>query len=161
LVVLAYISLVPFWIAGTIALVMLFVAIAYWSRSQFAVVLAAIVLFAAASFWAAFPFLTGVERVVAHDMQWSYREPADEYPGADHILLTFTAYPDHHIGIYSKDLGDYLETLPSNDVRVQLRVTLGFGRTRGFHETQIGELKQWDTKWSYAGSSGSGRSPWP
>jgi hypothetical protein len=158
---LAYVSLVPFWIAGTILFVLLVAAVAYQSKSRVAIAIASLVFMTAAGFWAAFPFVTGAKRIVTHDMQWSYREPAAEYPGADHILLTFADYPGHHIGIYSKDLADYLERLPSNDVQVTFEVVLDFGSTRGFSELQIGELRQWDSQFSYAGSDGSSASPWP
>lgn len=157
----AYTNTIPFWIAGTVAIVLLFVALAWVSKDRAGRVLAVTVLTVAVSFWVIFPFVTGVERVIAHDMQWSCRDPSDEFPGADHIRLTFKSHPDHFIGIYSRDLGDYLETLPSKDVRVRFRVTQDFGKARGFSAVQIGDRRQWDAQWSYAGSDGAKDSPWP
>jgi len=114
------------------------------------------------AFWIAFALFTGVKREMAFDMGWSYGENSSSYPDADHIVLRFKSYPNQVVGIYSRNLGKYLETLPSHDVRVIFEVTLDFGKTRGFHEIQIGEVRSWDSVGGYAGADGfSEPSPWP
>jgi len=116
-------------------------------------------------------------------MTWRYGDPAKEWPSAKHVILTFVEHPDHYIGIYSSDLGDYLETLPSRRVRVVFEVSpvfggmdgadwisplkildLVIGRLRGniwYHEVQIGNLTHWRSDFSYGGHNGNlESSPW-
>lgn len=95
-------------------------------------------------------------------MEWSFGDPDNGHPGADHIVLRFRSHPNHSVGFFSKDLGKYLETLPSRDVRVVFEVTLDCGRTRGFREVRIGVLRSWDTVGGYAAVRGNSEpSPWP
>lgn len=125
----------------------------------------------------------GANRRVVHEMTWRYGEPAKEWPSAKHVILTFGEYPDHSIGIYSSDLGAYLESLPSVRVRVVFEVSpvlggmhgadwinpmkilnLVIGRLRGniwYHEVRIGNLTRWCSDFSYGGHEGNyAPSPW-
>lgn len=127
--------------------------------------------------------VAGANRRAVHEMTWRYGEPAKEWPSAQHVVLTFVGYPDHYIGIYSSDLGDCLETLPSRRVRVVFEVSpvfggmhgadwinplkifaLVIGRLRGnvwYHEVQIGNLTRWRSDFSYGGHKGIyDPSPW-
>jgi len=127
--------------------------------------------------------VAGANRRVVHEMTWQYGEPAPEWPSAQHVVLTFVEYPDHYVGIYSSDLGDYLETLPGSRVRVEFEVSpvfggmhgadwinplkildLVIGRLRGsvwYHEVRIGNLTQWRSAFSYSGHKGNVKpSPW-
>ena len=125
----------------------------------------------------------GANRQVPHEMIWEYGEPAKEWPAAKHVVLTFAEYPDYYIGIYSSDLGNYLETLPSHRVRVVFEVSPVFGGMHGadwmnplkvldlavgylrgnvwYHEVRIGDLTKWHSDFSYGGHQGNpGPSPW-
>lgn len=159
----AYSSMVPIWLVGNLLLIAIAFAVATSVRNRrlgFAV--AAVVIVPSVVFWGAFPFVTGVQRQMTFDMEWSYGEKCESYPDADYIILRFKTHPNHYVGIVSRDLGKYLETLPSRDVRVVFDVTLDFGRTRGFHEVQIGELRSWNSLGGVAGVNGSSEpSPWP
>ena len=129
--------------------------------------------------WAA----AGADRRKSFEMTWRYGPPAKEWPACKHIILTFTKFPDHYIGIYSPDLGDYLESLPSDRVRVVIEVSPAFGgmhgadwvnpfrwfelvvgrlRSRVWHKVaQIGELTRWRSNGGYSDTSGNPRSsPW-
>lgn len=163
--VFAYVDLTPYLVCGNIVVVavVLAIAAAVANRTRAgAITLASLVLVPSLGFWIAFALFTGVKREMAFDMEWSYGEKSQSYPDVDHIVLRFKSHPNHYIGIYSRDLGNYLESLPSRDVRVIFEVTLDFGRTRGFHEVQIGELRSWDSVNGYAGVRGNSEpSPWP
>jgi hypothetical protein len=125
----------------------------------------------------------GANRRVVREMTWRYGEPAKEWPAAKHIILTFLDSPDDYIGIYSSDLGDYLETRPSHRVRVVFEVSpvfggmhgadwinplkildLATGRVRGdvwHHEVRIGNLTKWRSDFSHSGHQGNPpSSPW-
>jgi len=127
--------------------------------------------------------VAGANRRVIHEMTWRYGDPAKEWPSAKHVILTFVEHPDHYIGIYSPDLGSYLESLPGHRVRVVFEVSPVFGGMRGpdwinpfkildlvigrlrgsvwHHEVQIGDLTKWRSDFSYGGHEGnSDASPW-
>jgi hypothetical protein len=163
--VLAYVDLTPYLFCGNVVVVAWILAlaavVARRSRAA-AITLTSLVLVPSVAFWIAFALFTGVKREMAFDMEWSYGEKSQSYPDADNIVLRFKSHPNHEVGIYSRNLGKYLETLPSPDVRVVFQVTLDFGRTRGFHAVQIGELRSWDSVNGYAGVCGNSEpSPWP
>lgn len=96
---------------------------------------------------------------VSHEMVWRYDQPAKEHPGTKHIFLTFSNYPVHGIGIYSKDLGDYLESLPSHAVTVKFRLRYHLRTMSSLQEVQIGDLTRWNAEWGYYRASGHGSSP--
>ena len=122
----------------------------------------AVVMVSSLIWWIAFCSFTGVTREMAFDMEWSYGGPSQGHSSRQHVVLRFKSHPNHYVGIFSEDLGGYLETLPSRDVRVVFEVTTDFGRMRGFHETQIGGKQSWTQLGGYAGVSGSSDpSPWP
>jgi hypothetical protein len=123
--------------------------------------------------WAA----AGANRREGFEMTWRYGPPAKEYPASRHIILTFVKFPDHYIGIYSPDLGDYLKSLPSDRVRVTFEISPIFGgmhggdwlnpfrlfelvagRLRGrvwYNAVQIGELTRWRSEGGYGGARGN------
>jgi hypothetical protein len=74
--------------------------------------------------------------------------------------FTFPKYPDHGIGIYSSDLGDYLESLSGGTAPVVFRVSYHLWTMSGFQEIQIGELPHWRAESSYFRAGGNGPSPW-
>ena len=160
---IAYVSLVPIYLLGNLLLIAVAAGVAATMRNRhLGVALVAVVFVPSAVYWVAFPFVTGVQRQMAFEMEWSYGEKWESYPDADHIILRFKSHPNHYVGIVSRDLGRYLETFPSGNVRVVFDVTLDFGRTRGFRETQIGELRSWNSLNGYAGVRGNSEpSPWP
>ncbi len=103
----------------------------------------------------------GVEETVVHEMTWEYGETLKDRPDCKHIVLRFVKWPNHHVGIYSKDLGVYLESLKSNRVPVTFRVTRDWGDVRGYNQTKIGELTSWNSEGGYGGREGDYHpSPW-
>ena len=77
------------------------------------------------------------------------------------IVLTFVDFPGHYIGEYSDELAAHLRDKAGLAVKVVFEVTSDYGKVRGFHETEIGGLSDWESEWGYAGSTGSPkRSPW-
>lgn len=95
--------------------------------------------------------LTGVTREVEHVMSWEYGKPRLERPDLPHVILRFVRFPCYRIGIYSKDVGAYLESRGAREVPVRFVVTTDFGKVRGFREKQIGDLRQWHAESSYYG----------
>jgi len=55
----------------------------------------------------------GIEKNTTFEMAWSYAEISPSWPDSKHIILKVVKYPNHQIGIYSNNLGDYLESLPT------------------------------------------------
>ena len=98
------------------------------------------------------------KRIKTFDMIWTYGESAKEWPDAKNIILTFADYPTHKLGIYSPDLGNYLESLKSDHVKVVFEYTYdtSLGKMVGYHAIQIGELKGWR---DYSGYGGVGDEP--
>lgn len=162
---LAYFSLVPLILIANLLVGLVAAAIAGGiarrNRTASRWILT-VVLVLSLGWWLAFSLFTGVTREMAFDMEWSYGLPDRGYIARHHIVLRFKSHPDHFVGMFSDDLGAYLETLPSRDVRVVFEVTTDFGRTRGFHQTQIGDRRSWSHVGGYAGSkAGATSSPWP
>jgi hypothetical protein len=88
------------------------------------------------------------------EMTWRY-EPLQNRPDLQHIVLTFVEYPNYHVGVYSADLGRYLESLPDDRVTVVFEVTRDLGKVRGYQEVQIGELSSWHEAGGHGGRSGN------
>jgi hypothetical protein len=110
---IAYVSLVPVYLVGNVLLIAVAVGIAATIRNRrLGIALAAVVIVPSVAYWVAFPFVTGVQRQMTFDMEWSYGEKWDGYPDADYLILRFNTHPNHYVGIVSRDLGRYLETLP-------------------------------------------------
>ena len=162
---LAFFSLVPLIVLanGLVVLVATAIAVRVGRRNRAASKrILAVVLVPSLIWWIAFISFAGVTREMGFDMEWSYGGPSQGHSSRQHVVLRFKSHPNHYVGIFSADLGGYLETLPSRDVRVVFEVTTDFGRTRGFHETQVGDRRSWIHLGGYAGVSGSSDpSPWP
>ena len=54
-------------------------------------------------------------------MNWKLAEEQDALE--KHITLTYTDYPDHHIGYYSNELYQYLTEQNSKTIPVTLELT--------------------------------------
>jgi hypothetical protein len=97
------------------------------------------------------------------EMIWRY-EPFPQRPDLRHIILTFADFPNYYVGIYSSDLGQYLERLPSGRVKVVFAVTRDLGDVRGYQEVQIGDLRSWNASGGHGGRTGNYRpgepTPW-
>jgi hypothetical protein len=125
----------------------------------------------------------GANRRVVRTMTWYYAESSPQWPSSKHIVLTFVDYPHHFIGVYSPDLGTYLESLPGRQVQVVFEVSpvfggmhgrdwinpaklleLEVGRLRGnlwHHTVQFGQRTYWHSDFSYSGREGNTKgSPW-
>lgn len=120
-------------------------------------------------------------RRVTRQMSWRYAEPSPRWPSSKHILLTFTDFPDESVGIYSRDLGGYLERLPDGQVPVVFEASPVFGGMHGrdwinplkyleldvgwlqgnrwYHAVQIGALTRWHSDFSYGGRRGTALAP--
>jgi hypothetical protein len=96
------------------------------------------------------------KRQMIFGMSWQYGEPDKEWPEAKHIVLTFVDYPNHYMGIYSKDLGPYLESLKKDHVPVVLRISYdtSLQKVMSHSLVQIGDLKKWQDFRSYTGTKG-------
>lgn len=101
-------------------------------------------------------------RIVTRVMSWGYGPPVVQCPpGTKHIILRFVNFPDHAIGVCSRDLGRYLESLPTHEVAVTFELRYDVRSMTGFHEAKIGDLTKWDDEWGYYQEGGEGkRSPW-
>ena len=102
------------------------------------------------------------KRRKVYNMTWHYGEPAKEWPSSKHIIMTFVDYPNHHVGMYSPDLANYLDSLAEKQVPVAFEVTYTpLGEMQGYHEVQIGALTHWKSEWGYGGTQDDYKpSPW-
>ena len=65
------------------------------------------------------------------------------------------------LGFFPNELAAYLSDKGEQPVKVVFEVTSDYGKVRGFLETEIAGLHEWESEWRYSGSSGSPRkSPW-
>ena len=159
---LAYVTILHWVLAADVLVVGLLLVWAFTARGRLrtlARVMAGVVTAVSVLSWGSIALLTGVKREMRFEMTWEYGEPMDACPGADHIILRFKNNPDYAISIFSADLGDYLEGRGSREVPVVLEVTLDFGRTRGIHAVQIGELREWDACDGYVSVAGDSEPP--
>ena len=94
-------------------------------------------------------------------MTWEDRGVDNQFKQPE-IVLTFSEYPTHYVGIYSQQVLEYLRTLASRSVPVTFTVTKDFGCIRGFYESRIGELERWTSPDGYTGQAGNDltRNPW-
>ena len=100
-------------------------------------------------------------QAIEYEMTWRYGEPANKWPETRHVLLSFVDYPNHRVGIYSKDLGQYLEHLNTETVAVTFEVSTRFGCFSGYSVVKIGELQHWNSEFSYGGLQGEYHpAPW-
>lgn len=120
---------------------------------------------------------TAKDELVVKEMTWSYGEPVNELPSAKHVILTFVEYPEIFVGIYSDDLDDYLESLPTKKIKVHFKISYIFGGRKPYdwlnpftaiaitkarivgdewsHIERIGELTRWQMYFGYMGSKGN------
>ncbi|MGF1577815.1 MAG: hypothetical protein ACFCD0_00465 [Gemmataceae bacterium] len=160
----AYVNMVPVYLIGNLLIAIVLVRWAAARRSGvWRIAVLACVLTTSVVFWTTFLVYTDVQQRKTFDMIWSCGKKSPAHPKADHIVLRFESNPNHHIGIYSDDLGKYLKTLPTKEVQVEVDVILDFGKTRGFELIRIGELYAWNELDGYSGVSGGspGASPFP
>lgn len=156
----AYIDIRPLIGCGNVLLILFAVGIATFiasslRRPKLAWSLLGGILVTSIAFWVSMTLFTNVRREQTVDMTWEYGRAEAIYPAAENIVLRFKRDPNQYVGIVSKDLGPYLETLPSREVTVTFNVTRDFGRVRGFMETKIGQRTTWQSSWGYAGSTGN------
>lgn len=95
------------------------------------------------------------------DMTWTYGKPDDQWPEAKHIVLKFVDHPSQVVGIYSEDLGNYLDNLDTDTVPVTFRVHRQLGCVSSYSVIKIGDLQHWDDQGGYGGGEGGDpASPW-
>jgi hypothetical protein len=85
----------------------------------------------------------GSEREERHEMTWSFETDARGTPDRSRVLLEFVEHPGWVSKIHSRDLGEYLASLPTDRVPVVFRVTRDLGTVRGFIEVQVGDRRSW------------------
>ena len=94
------------------------------------------------------------------EMSWSDLGVTRDRTDAE-VLLEFTRFPGHVVGIYSTPLRDYVKSLDRPMVEVEFELTRDLGCLRGFHEVRVGTLQSWRSSGGYAGTHGEPTaSPW-
>ncbi len=105
-----------------------------------------------------------VRREIAYEMTWHYGEPGEQWPNAEHVILTYVSNPNQYIGIYSSELADHLETLLGNRICVVLSVTYdAIWEAKSYRIIEIGGMTRWKSIYSYAaggGAQGALPAPW-
>jgi hypothetical protein len=86
---------------------------------------------------------TNGPRALLREMSWSYETTDRDKPGTRHVLLTFRECPEHAIGLFSLDVGNYLESLSTRNVPVEFQVWPRTGHMQHFRLVRIGALKKW------------------
>ena len=107
-------------------------------------------------------------KTMVFQMTWKYGPPSSEWPDSKHIILTFVDYPAHFLGMYSRSLAEYLESLPEKRVPVTFDVTYssqlsgtGDYQFEKYQIVQIGTLTEWDQQSIYDGPGAEDESsPW-
>lgn len=97
--------------------------------------------------------LTGVESRVVLPMTWQIEQAAD----GPEVVLRFRDAPDHHVGLVSEDVAEYLEARGDAGVPVEFVVTRDYGRLRGYRIARIGELERMRMGRGYGGCRGDCR----
>ena len=106
------------------------------------------------------PFVDQTE-IREYQMTWEIKPAPSNGMKEAEIVLSFVEHPGHFIGEYSDSLAAHLREKGDREVKVVFEVTSDYGKVRGFHEIEIGGLRDWNSEWGYAGSSGSpSSSPW-
>jgi len=164
---LAYIDVRPLLFVGGLSLFIgLSLLISGLRKTKFK--LANVVVISALLFTGLFTFLlTGAGPFInqketrEYMMTWKIKASPTNGMKQSEIVLSFVDFPGHYIGEYSNELAAYLHDKGEQPVKVVFEVTSDYGNVRGFHETEIAGLHEWESESGYAGSSGSpARSPW-
>ncbi len=94
------------------------------------------------------------QQTATYNMTWEYRQTDATMHGARHIVFRFIDYPRYYYGIHSRDLGAYLESLPSARVAVTFRLYSGPRGACGMTLERVGEKTKWDSQFEYQGLQG-------
>lgn len=106
------------------------------------------------------PFIDQTE-IREYMMTWEIKEGSTNGMKQSEIVFSFVDFPGYYIGEYSNKLASHLIDKGEQPVKVVFEVTSDYGKVRGFHETEIAGLHEWESEWGYAGLSGSStKSPW-
>lgn len=86
-------------------------------------------------------------------MTWEIKPSPSNGTKQSEIVLSFADFPGHYIGEYSDELAAHLRDKGAQPVKVVFEVTSDYGKVRGFHETEIAGLHDWEstmqaTAWS-------------
>ena len=85
------------------------------------------------------------KRTIEYEMTWStLSEP-------DHIILSFSEFPNHYVDLTSAELRDYLDSLPGSDVTVEFEVTTRLGCLERIKAVRIGEHTETTHEWGGSG----------
>ena len=98
------------------------------------------------------------------NMEWEYIDSLDSPPNTKHIRLTFIDFPNYHIGIYSNELGKYLESRDSSKVNVEfcVKYDMDADQVGSYMQKKIGSLTSWQSSGGYGGRQGQvGNMPSP
>jgi hypothetical protein len=122
--------------------------------------IALVVLAYAGLSWLAWSALVGRQVTETFSMRWESRGSANSH-GETELVLVFTAFPAHMVGVYSTELHEYLSQRGENPVDAAFVVTRDLGWcTRSHRLARVGDLASWRSAWGYSGSRGDGPSPW-
>ena len=164
---LGYIDIRPYLFVGGLPLFIgLALLICWLLKAQFKK--AKVALIAALIFTGAFTFfLTGFgpyigqKEIREYEMNWEIKISPKSGRKQSEVVLSYVDYPGHYIGEFSNELATHLLDNDKQPVTVVFEVTSDYGKVRGFHETEIAGLLDWESEWGYSGSSGSPeKSPW-
>ena len=166
MILLGYIDVRPFLFVGGLPLFIgLSLFICWQTKTKFKK--ANVALISALLFTGLFTLLwTGIGPFIdeketrEYMMTWEIKEDPTNGMKQSEIVLSFD-FPGHFIGEYSNELAAYLSDKGEQPVKVVFEVTSDYGKVRGFLETEIAGLHEWESEWRYSGSSGYPRkSPW-
>lgn len=84
-------------------------------------------------------------RTNEYAMQWS------DLVESDHIVLTFSEFPNHYLDLISADLRSYLDTLGGDQVQVELELTTRLGCLERIRLVRIEEWSAVSKEWAGSG----------
>ena len=84
-------------------------------------------------------------RTIEYEMTWS------TLSDPDHIILSFSEFPNHYVDLTSADLRGYLDSLPGSDVTVEFEVTTRLGCLERIKAVRIGEHTESTHEWGGSG----------
>ena len=106
------------------------------------------------------PFL-GTKETRLFQMRWEIRPDLKEGFKEPEVVLHFQDYPGYSVGEHSLELAEHLRRGSAPLIQAEIEITFDYGKSRGFHMTEIDGLRGWKSEWGYFGWSGSPKiAPW-
>ncbi|MCB1143301.1 MAG: hypothetical protein H7A24_10710 [Leptospiraceae bacterium] len=86
-----------------------------------------------------FMIYSGVQKKIISETNWTIEE--DTFYQEKKVLLSFPNARNYFISVYSNTLSDELIKSNSSTVKVEMTVTLDFGKLRGYHVQKLNDKK--------------------